>query len=129
MIEPSLVRRRSKEAGEIRIRNLIELVVVFLLAYAVFQFAPAVVTRVNFLNEMQVIANSPVQESALELRQKVLRAAEGRSIVLGAERVHVRRDQSTQRTTIDVSYELIVNFFPRYTYVWRVNDHVEAFLF
>ena len=122
-------RRRSKEAGEIRIRNLVELVIVFFLVYAIFQFAPAVVTRVNFLNEMEVIANSPVQETALELRQKVLRAAEGRSIVLDPERVHVRRDQSTQRTTIDVSYELIVNFFPRYTYIWRVNDHIEALLF
>jgi len=122
-------RRQSKEAGEIRIRNLVELVIVFVLVYAIFQIAPAVVTRVNFVNEMAEIANSPVEETALVLRQKVLRAAEGRSIVLNAERVHVRRDQSAQRTTIDVSYELIVNFFPRYTYVWRVNDHVEALLF
>ncbi len=122
-------RRRSKEAGEIRIRNLVELVFVFFLVYAIFQIAPAVVTRVNFLTELDVIAHSPVEETALELRQKVLRAAEGRSIVLDAERVHVRRDPSAQRTTIDVSYELIVNFFPRYTYVWRVNDHVEALLF
>ena len=121
-------RRRSKEAGEIRIRNLVELVFVFFLVYAIFQIAPAVVTRVNFLTELDVIAHSPVEETALELRQKVLRAAEGRSIVLDAERVHVRRDPSVQRTTIDVSYELIVNFFPRYTYVWRVNDHVEALL-
>ena len=121
-------RRRSKEAGEIRIRNLVELVFVFFLVYAIFQIAPAVVTRVNFLTELDVIAHSPVEETALELRQKVLRAAEGRSIVLDAERVHVRRDPSAQRTTIDVSYELIVNFFPRYTYVWRVNDHVEALL-
>ncbi len=122
-------RHRSKEAGEIRIRNLVELVVVFFLVYAIFQIAPVVVTRVNFLTELDVIANSPVQETAFELRQKVLRAAEGRSIVLDAERVHVRRDRSTKRTTIDVSYELFVNFFPRYTYIWRVNDHVEALLF
>ena len=129
MVEPSLVRHRSKEAGEIRIRNLVELVLVFFLVYAIFQFAPAVVIRVNFLNEMAVIANSPVEETALELRQKVLRAAEGRSIVLDAERVHVRRDRSTQKTTIDVRYDLIVNFFPRFTYVWQVNEHVEALLF
>ena len=62
-------------------------------------------------------------------RELCTKAAEGRSIVLDAERVHVRRDRSTKRTTIDVSYELFVNFFPRYTYIWRVNDHVEALLF
>ena len=122
-------RCRSREAGEIRLRNLIELVFVFFLVYCLFQTAPAVITRVNFLNELQVIANSPVGETALELRQKALRAAEGRSIVIDADRVHIRRNQTTHRTTIDVSYELYVNFFPRYTYVWRVNDHVEALLF
>jgi hypothetical protein len=119
----------SREAGEIRIRNLIELVFVFFFVYAAFQVAPAVITRVNFLNELQVIANSPVYETALELRQKALQAAEGRSIAIDANRVHVRRNQATQTTTIDVSYELYVNFFPRYTYVWRVNDHVEALLY
>ena len=119
----------SREAGEIRVRNLIELVFVFVLVYIVFQIAPAVITRVNFLNELQMIASSPVYETALDLRQKALQAAQGRSIVIDANRVHVRRNQATQTTTIDVSYELYVNFFPRYTYVWRVNDHVEALLY
>lgn len=122
-------RCRSREAGEIRIRNLVELVFVFFLVYCIFQVAPAVITRVNYLNELQVIANSPVQETELELRQKALRAAQGRSIVIDADRVHVRRNVATHTTTIDVSYELYVNFFPRYTYVWRVNDHIEALLF
>ena len=72
-----LMRRSgSQEAGEIRIRNLIELVLVFFFAYAVFQIAPAVITRVNYLNELQVIASSPVYETELELRQKALAAAE-----------------------------------------------------
>ena len=119
----------SREAGEIRVRNLIELVFVFVLVYIVFQIAPAVITRVNFLNELQMIASSPVYETALDLHQKALQAAQGRSIVIDANRVHVRRNQATQTTTIDVSYELYVNFFPRYTYVWRVNDHVEALLY
>jgi hypothetical protein len=122
-------RSGSQEAGEIRIRNLIELVLVFFFAYAVFQIAPAVITRVNYLNELQVIASSPVYETELELRQKALAAAEDESIAIDANRVHVRRNQATQTTTIDVSYELYVNFFPRYTYVWRVNDHVEALLY
>lgn len=132
MAEPSSIRARvrtSGEAGEISIRNLLELAFVFLLVYALFQVAPVVVTRVNFLSELEVIANSPVEENDAVLKQKVLRSAEGRSIVLDAERVHVRRDRSTQTTTIDVSYELYMNFFPRFTYVWRVNDHVEALLF
>ena len=67
MAEPS----RDREAGEISVRNLLELVVVFLLVYVIFQVAPVVVTRVNFLNELEVIANSPVQETEHQLRQKI----------------------------------------------------------
>lgn len=129
MAEPSPTRGARRDAGEIRVRNIFELLFVFLLVYAAFQIAPVVITRVNFLSEIEVIANSPVEETEAQLRQKVLRAAEGRSIVLDAERVHVRRDRASQTTTIDVSYELYLNFFPRFTYVWRVNDHVEALLF
>lgn len=121
-------RRFASEAGEIRVRNLIELAFVFLAMYFIFQVAPVVITRMNFLNELQVIAHSPVEEKALELQRKVLQAAEGRTIALTPENVHVLRDQATRKTTIDVSYDLHVNFFPRFTYVWRVRDHVEALL-
>jgi hypothetical protein len=123
------VHERSSEAGEIRVRNLIELAFVFLAMYVIFQVAPVVITRMNFLNELQVIAHSPVEEKAHVLQQKVLRAAEGRTIALNADNIHVLRDQATRKTTIDVSYDLHVNFFPRFTYVWRVRDHVEALLF
>jgi len=101
---------------------------VFLVVYMIFQVAPAVITRVNFLNELEVIANSPIEENEYELRQKVLRAAQGRSIALDAEDVHVRRDRETRKTTIQLTYELHLNFFPRFTYVWEVRDHVEALL-
>ena len=122
------MRTSSSQAGAIRIRNLIELTLVFLVVYVVFQAAPVVILRMNFLNELEVIANSPVQESAAVLRRKVLEAAAGRSIVLLSEDLHVQRDQSAGKTTIDVKYELYVNFFPRFTYVWKVHDQVEALL-
>jgi hypothetical protein len=128
LFEPMRVRR-SNEAGEIRLRHLFEITFVFVAAYVIFQIAPAVINRVNFLSELDVIANAPVHETASELRQKVLRAAENRSIVVNAEEVHVVRDANAHATMIDLRYELYVNFFPRYTYVWRVNDHVEALLF
>lgn len=122
------MRRSSSQAGEIRVRNLIELALVFLVIYVIFQAAPAVITRVNFLNELEVIANSPVQEDASTLRRKVLEAAKGRSIAIVNEDLHVVRDKAAGRTTIDVKYELFVNFFPRFTYMWEVHDRVEALL-
>ncbi len=123
-----MTRHLSSEAGEISVRNLVELAFVFLAMVIIFQIAPVVITRVSFLNELEVIANSPVEEKAFQLRQKVLRAAEGRTIALNADEVHVVRDQANRKTTIDLSYELHLNFFPRFTYVWKVRDHVEALL-
>ena len=107
---------------------MVELTVLSLVAYLAFQAAPAVISRVTFLNELTVIANSSVLEDASVLRQKVLDAAASRSIAVVSENVHVTRDPKQSKTIIDVRYELFLNFFPRFTYVWRVEDHVEALL-
>lgn len=120
--------RRSQE-GAIRVRTMLELTVLVLIAYLAFQAAPAVISRVSFLNELTAIANSPVLEDASVLRRKVLDAAAGRGIVVILENVQVTRDQEQGKTIIDVRYQLFLNFFPRFTYVWEVEDHVEALLF
>lgn len=122
-------RSTRSQAGAVRVRTMVELTVLALIAYLVFQAAPAVISRVGFLNELTAIANSPVLEDASVLRQKVLDAAASRSIAVVSENLHVRRDQEQSKTIIDVRYELFMNFFPRFTYVWHVEDHVEALLF
>ena len=122
-------RSIERQAGAIRVRTMIELTVLFLGAYLVFQAAPAVIARVRFLNELTVIANSSVLEDASVLRQKVMTAAASHSIAVVWENVHVTRDPEQNKTIIDVRYELFMNFFPRSTYVWHVEDHVEALLF
>ena len=130
---PSVRTKRSRalssrsQAGAIRVRTMVELTVLFLVAFLVFHAAPAVIARIGFLNELTVIANSPVLEDASVLRQKVLDAAASRSIAVVSENLHVRRD--LEQTIIDVRYELFMNFFSRFTYVWHVEDHVEALLF
>ena len=108
---------------------MVELTVLALVAYLVFQAAPAVISRVGFLNELTAIANSPVLEDAAVLPQKVLDAAANRSIAVVSENRPLTRDQGQRKTIIDVRYELFINFFPRFTYVWHVEDHVEALLF
>ena len=122
-------RSTKSHTGAIRVRTMIELTFLCLVAYLVFQATPAVIARFSFLNELTVIANSPVLEDAFVLRQKVMDAAASRSIVVVSENLHVTRDQEQSKTIIDVRYELFMNFFPRFTYVWHVEDHVEALLF
>jgi hypothetical protein len=119
----------QKETGAIRARSIIEFGMIFVLVYVVFQVAPIVVLRINFQNELQFIANAPVEESAATLRRRVLETAEGYGIALNSEQLFVERNRETNKTTINVTYQLYINFYPRFVYVWNVHDQVEALLY
>ena len=122
------MRRSHPESGEIRVRTLVEIAAIFFIGYTVFQVAPTVVVRVNFLNELEVIANSPIQDTAGDLRRRVLETAEGYGIVVRSDQLIVERDRSQQRTIIDIRYQLPITFFLRFVYTWNVRDRVEALL-
>ena len=59
-----------------------------------------------FLDELELIAHSPLEESAAILRQKVIEEAEGLGIVQLSEGLYVHRDRQAGKITIDVRYEL-----------------------
>ncbi|HSF17719.1 MAG TPA: hypothetical protein VLK65_19410 [Vicinamibacteria bacterium] len=117
---------KTGRVGAIRVRTLIEVVFLFVLAYFVAQVTPAVVVRLKFLGDLNVAANAPVQDSTDTIRGRVIELAEGYGITLLSERVHVERNPTTKRTTIDVAYQLHINFWPNQIYVWNVRDRVEA---
>ena len=119
----------SREPGAIRIRNLVEFTLIFVLGYIAFQVAPNVALRVNFLSELEVMANAPFEESAATIRRRVLETAEGYGIVLDSDRLFVERNREQNKTIIDITYQLHVNFYPRFVYVWNVHDRAEALLF
>ena len=119
----------SREPGAIRIRNLVEFTLIFVLGYIAFQVAPNVALRVNFLSELEVMANAPFEESAATIRRRVLETAEGYGIVLDSDRFFVERNREQNKTIIDITYQLHVNFYPRFVYVWNVHDRAEALLF
>ncbi len=119
----------SREPGAIRIRNLVEFILIFVLGYIAFQVAPNVALRVNFLSELEVMANAPFEESAATIRRRVLETAEGYGIVLDSDRLFVERNREQNKTIIDITYQLHVNFYPRFVYVWNVHDRAEALLF
>lgn len=118
----------ARQAGAVSVRTIVEFAFIFALAYVVVQVAPVVVLRVKFLNELELLANSPIEESAALVRRKVLGTAEGYGIALISENLHVVRDREARKTTIDVRYQLHFNFWPNVTYVWSVHDRVEALL-
>jgi hypothetical protein len=119
----------KRESGAIRVRTVLELLFIFVLAYVVVQVAPAVVLRVNFLNELELAANAPVGDSAAVIRRRVLEAAEGYGIALLSDELVVERNREAKKTTIDAHYQLFINFWPSFTYVWNVHDQVDALLF
>lgn len=116
------------ELGEIRLRSIFELLFIFVVGYAAVQVGPAVKLRIDFLNEMEVAANSPIQKSEHDIRYDLLKAGERIGLTIFADDLFVERNTTEKKTLIRARYEIHVNFWPRFTYVWRVEDQVEGYL-
>ena len=123
------VSKLRSERGEIRLRSLFELALVFVVAYAAIQAGPAVVLRLKFVDEMAVAANSPIGMTAGEIHNDLMQTAEGFGITLFTGDLHVSRNQEMKKTLISATYEIHINFWPAYTYVWLVRDEVEGYYF
>ena len=120
---------RVQERGEIRLRTLFEVLLLVIIAYTVFQVAPAVKLRIDFLNEMEVGANAPVDKTESQIKAELIQKAQLMSLSILSDNLYVRRDPSESRTVITAIYQIHIIFWPRFTYIWNVEDRVEGYLF
>lgn len=121
------MHRGLSERGEIRLRSLFEIALIFLVAFAAIQIVPAVVTRLQFLDEMTVAANSPIDMGADTIKRNLLATAEGYGLHLNPASVGVVRDHERGRTFVKATYEIRINFWPAYTYVWVIKEEVVGY--
>ena len=121
--------RVDSEKGEIRLRSLIEMALLFLVAYSAIQIGPAVLLRIKFVDEMTVAANAPVDIDAATIKSNLIRTAEGFGLALAGDDLLVSRNRERKRTLVSATYEIHINFWPSYTYVWLVRDEVEGYYF
>jgi hypothetical protein len=119
---------RGSEQRGIRGRHVFEILLVAIIAYFAFQVGPAVKQRIDFLNEMQVAANSPIEKTSDQIRVELRAVAESMGIVIHSEHLFVERNTTEGITTITADYQIHINFWPNYTYVWNVKDQVEGYL-
>lgn len=119
----------GQERGEITLRALLEVLLLLVITYSVFQVAPSVKLRIDFLNEMEVGANAPIDRTEYQIKADLLKAAEVLGITILADNLYVRRDPEQSRTVVTAIYEIYINFWPHYTFVWNVEDRVEGYLF
>ena len=127
--EMRAVSKLRSERGEIRLRSLFELALIFAVAYAAIQVGPAVVLRLKFIDEMGAAANSPIGMTADTIHQNLMETADGFGITLLTNDLYVIRNQRMKKTLITATYEIHMNFWPAYTYVWLVRDEVEGLYF
>ena len=119
--------RPAEERGEIRLGFLFDLALVAVIAYVAFQVGPAVLLRIKFVDEMTVAANSPVEVDAQTIKRNLLHTAESYGVILVGQDLLVIRNRELKRTLISASYEIHINFWPSYTYVWLVQDDVQGY--
>ena len=118
----------SRKVG-LRFRHFVEGGLLLFVGYLAVHIGPAVSTRVQFLNELEVAANSPVHETASDIKLKILRVADSSGVTILADDLHVRRNVAQSRTYIEARYQVHISFWPSMVYVWHIEDNVEAFLF
>lgn len=121
--------RVRSERGAIRLRSLLEMGLLALVAYVAFQVGPAVMLRIKFVDEMTVAANSPVDVDAATIKRDLIRTAEGFGLALAGDDLFVIRNRERKRTFVSATYQIHINFWPSYTYVWLVKDEVEGYYF
>ena len=117
------------ERGEFRLRSLFEIALIFLIAYAAIQVGPAVVLRLKFIDEMTVAVNAPIGMTAQTIHNNLMETAEGFGITLLTDDLYVNRSQEMKKTVINATYEIHMNFWPAYTYVWVVRDEIVGYYF
>jgi hypothetical protein len=122
------MRRAASGRGEVRLRALIEIAVLCLIVYAAVHVGPAVKLRIDFVNAMEVAANSPIDKTAGEIKMDLIATAENIGLTIFSDHLHVRRNVKEKKTVITAYYDIHISFLPNYTYVWHVRDQVEAYL-
>ena len=122
------MRPKDGERGEIHLRTIFEILFIVVIAYAAIQVGPAVKLRIDFLNEMELAANSPIHMTADQIKMNLLKAAEGYGLILSYENLQVERKSAEKRTVVTATYEIYISFWPKFTYVWHITDQVEGYL-
>lgn len=122
------MKERVAERGEIRARSIVELLIVAITVYAAFQIGPAVKLRIDFLNAMEVAAHAPIDRPAHQVRAELLEVAEGYGLTIFPDNLYVVRSVEEKKTVITAMYEIHINFWPSFTYVWHVEDQAEGYL-
>ena len=117
---------KASERGEIRLRSLVEISMICLLVYAAVHIGPAVKLRIDFVNAMQIAANSPIEKTAGDIKMDLINKAEGIGIALFSENIHVIRNVAGRKTVVTVYYDIHISFLPQRTYIWHIRDQVEA---
>ena len=118
---------RSSERGAIRLRTVVEILFLSVTAYVAFQVVPAVKLRIQFLNEMEVAAYAPIEKTGGQIKADLLKTAERFGLTILSEDLYVERNAGEKRTFIRAEYQIYINFWPRFTYVWNVTDQVEGY--
>ncbi len=118
---------RVQERGEIKLRSLLETLALLVITYLAFQIGPAVFLQINFVNEIEIAANSPIEMTAGQIKQKLMETAEGFGLTLFSDKVNVVRDKELKRTIISIEYQILVPLWPGIEYVWNVKEEVSGY--
>lgn len=98
-------------------RTLINLAIVLLVAYALYNFVPTYMKYQQFKDDIRQTALFAGQASEEEVVNRVMTAARDRGVPLERQSVRVRKVNT--QTHIYAEYTTPIQFMPWYTHVWE----------
>jgi hypothetical protein len=108
------------------IKTLVKLVVVVLVANAIWRIGSAYITFYKFEDAVTEVAGNSKGKTDEELRDKVMELASSYDEPVSADAITIQRLE--QHTVIETSYTRPVSILPGYDYAWPFDVHADGYV-
>jgi len=108
------------------IKTLFKLVVVLLVAHALFRFVPPYWNHNQFESEVKERAVTWASLTELQVRDRVFEMARARDLPVAPENIAARWDKDY--LFVDVEYPRDIELLPTWKYEWTFDSHVSTLI-
>lgn len=106
--------------------RIVKLAFVLLVANALYRFVPPYWAYTRFKDDMQGIALQAKGKSDDVLKGEVMALAERHHVPLYPDYIAISRAGDLSHTYIDASWAEVIEFVPRWKYVWQFDVSVDG---
>ena len=121
------MRSRRAARGDGKIGCVIWLAIVAVLAYGLYEFVPVKVKASRFEDFLNEEASFGSIKSVQQIEKEILAKAQELRVPVTKENLSITRSRNS--ITVEAHYQIVINLFGSYPYVWKFDPVVTRPLF